>query len=102
MSSEDIYFDIKKPDGTLVYSNVYMQLDNMTDQEAAYYGGVAPYERYMAYPLSQYIIGQSYSLIDRNNIDPKTNKNYIYRVINIPRPFPDNHEEIVCDLVRGT
>lgn len=102
MSSEDIYFDVKKPDGTLVYSNVYMQLDNMSDQESAYYGGEAPYERYMAYPLSQYILGQSYTLIDRNNIDPKTGTNYRYRIINIPRPFPDNHEEIVCDLIRGT
>lgn len=82
--------------------NVYLQLDNMSQQEAAYYGGAAPYQRFMAYSLAPYDLRQSDLLVDLNNIDPKTNASTQYRVINIPEAFPDAHMELVCDLMRGT
>jgi hypothetical protein len=99
--SKDIYVDVKRA-GTTIYSNVYMQLDTMSQQEAAYYGGTEPYERFNAYALSLYDIRQTDLLVDRNNTDPKTSTNYQYRIINIPEFFLDQHGEIVCDLIRGT
>lgn len=83
--------------------NVYLQKDSLSVQEASYYGGAQPYERFQMYTLAIYDIRQLDLLIDLNNIDPKTNTYYHYRTINIPEPFPmDGHMEIVCDLVRGT
>jgi hypothetical protein len=83
-------------------TNVYVQLDNMSQQESAFYGGAAPYQRFQAYTLVTLDMRQSDLLIDLNNIDPKTNTNTQYRVINIPEFYPDGHGEIVCDLMRGT
>lgn len=83
-------------------TNVYIQLDNMSQQEAAYYGGAAPYQRFMAYTLAVYDLRQSDLLVDLSNIDPKTSTNTKYRIINIPEFFPDMHGELVVDLYRGT
>ncbi|SRR5712692_3603497 len=102
--SSDIYVKVSRA-GVPVYGaqNVYLQKDNMSVQEASYYGGASPYERFQMYTLAIYDIRQLDLLIDLNNIDPKTNTYYHYRVINIPENFPmDGHMEIVCDLVRGS
>jgi hypothetical protein len=87
---------------TPTISNIYIQKDNLSVQEASYYGGASPYERFSFYTLATYDIRQTDLLIDTVNIDPKTTKNYQYRVINIPEFFPDMHGELVVDLVRGT
>ena len=101
--SKDIFVNIQRPGASSpVYSNVYVQLDNLSVQEASYYGGAAPYQRFQAYTLANLDLRQSDLLIDRNNIDPKTSTNTHYRIINIPENFPDGHCELVVDLMRGT
>ncbi len=80
-----------------------VQVDNMSMQEAAYYGGVAPYFRYYSYVLSTaYAFQYQDLLIDTTNTDPKTEQLTRYRVINDPEPFPDGHYELVLDKVVGT
>ena len=103
--SKDIFVSAKRA-GTTVISSLYLQLDNMSQQEAAYHGpaqdGAIPYFRYSAYALQNYDIRQGDLLTDLNNIDPKTSAHTLYRVINDPEPFPDEHLELVLDKVRGT
>ena len=83
-------------------TDVSMQEDNLSQQEAAYYGGAGPYFRYMLYPTGIYDIQFQDHLIDNNNTDPKTPSGYReYRVINEPEPFHDSHMEVVADRVRG-
>lgn len=97
--SKDITVSVQRA-GTTVLSGVALQVDNMSAQEASY-GGGSPYERFMAYTTATYDIRQADLLVDSLNIDPKTNKNYQYRVINIPEFYPDAHGELVLDLYRG-
>jgi len=99
--SSDIVVKVLRA-GTVIYPNVSMQKDNMSQQEAAYYGGAAPYQRYAMYPLANLTILQQDLLVDLHNADPKTDTFAQYRVINDPEPFPDNHMELVVDKVRGT
>lgn len=100
MVSSDLYVKVMRA-GIQIHPNVYLQRDNMSQQEAAYYGGASPYMRYMGYMLQNLDIRQSDLLVDLHNIDPKTNALTQYRVINDPEPFPDSHLEIVIDKVRG-
>jgi hypothetical protein len=99
--SRDIYVKVQRA-GVQVYPKVYLQLDNMSNQEATYYGGIAPYMRYWGFPLSNLDIRQGDLCTDLFNIDPRTNALTQYRVINDPEPFPDNHMEIALDKMRGT
>lgn len=101
--SKDIFVKVERG-GSLVAgeTNIFVQLDNMSVQEASYYQGASPYERFQAYTLSTYDIRQLDLLVDLNNIDPKTGTYYRYRTISIPEFFPDGHGELVVDLVRGT
>lgn len=78
-----------------------VQIDNMSQQEAAYYGGAAPYQRYSIYSTVVYDIRQEDLLVDTLNINPKTGALKQYRVINDPEAFPDLHMEFIVDLVRG-
>lgn len=82
-----------------------LQLDNMSQQEAAYYGGAGPYQRfygYFTFLSTQVQLRQNDLLVDLYNQDPNTNYHKQYRIINIPERFPDNHVELVLDLIRGT
>lgn len=99
--SRDIFVSVARA-GTTVISSVYLQIDNMSPIEAAYYGGAAPYFRYEAYALANYDIRQGDLLVDLNNIDPKTSAHTQYRVVNDPEQFPDEHTELIIDRVRGT
>jgi len=98
--SRDIFVSVARA-GTTTIPSLYLQLDTMSQQEAAYYGGAAPYFRYAAYALNNYDIRQGDLLSDLNTIDPKTNAHTQYRVINDPEPFPDEHLELVLDKTRG-
>ena len=98
--SRDIYVKVQRA-GVQVYPKVYLQLDNMSNQEAAYYQGAAPYFRYWGFSLTNLDIRLSDLCIDLNNVDPKTNALTQYRVINDPEPFPDNHMEIALDRMVG-
>jgi hypothetical protein len=82
---------------------IQVRLDNMSMQEAAYYGGAQPYFRYYGIVRTTvYAFLYQDLLIDIKNIDPKTNALTRYRIINIPEPFPDNHYELVLDQAVGT
>lgn len=101
--SSDIFVNVQRASAsTPAISNVYMQLDNLPQQESLYYEGVAPVERFTGYTLGVYDIRQTDILTDTKNIDPKTGTNYQYRVTSIPEFFPDGHGEITLDLLRGT
>lgn len=99
--SQDIVVQVKRA-GLLIYAKVAMQLDDMSQAEASYYGGVAPYQRYNGYILANLDIRQGDLLIDLKNIDPRTAGPIQYRVIESPENFPDQHTELTVDLVRGT
>lgn len=99
--SRDIYVKVQRA-GVQVYPKVYLQLDNLSVQEASYYGGVAPYQRFQCYALTILDLRQGDLLVDLSNVNPVTGTNTQYRIINIPEPFPDSHMELVVDLVRGT
>lgn len=80
-----------------------VQVDNMSMQEAAYYGGTEPYFRYYAFVnTTQYAFLYQDGLQDVSNIDPKTSTFTRYRIINDAEPFPDNHYELVLDRMIGT
>ena len=79
-----------------------VQLDSMNPVEASYYGGAAPYFRYAGYILSSpFDIRQQDLLVDVVNVDPKTQANKQYRIINDPEWFPDGHYELVVDRSDG-
>lgn len=88
--------------GVQVYASVYLQLDNMQNPEATYYGGVAPYSRYWGYSLQTLDVRQADALVDLVNIDPKTGVAVQYRAVTDMENFPDNHGEVVLDKVRGS
>ena len=101
--SNDAYVTVKRggsPVATI--PPFYVQIDNMGQAEAAYYGGAAPYQRYSIYATAIYDLRQEDLLVDIKNTDPKTNALKQYRIINDPEPFPDMHMEMVADRVRGT
>lgn len=101
--STDIYVTVKRGGSAVTTIPAFhIQLDNMSQAEAAYYGGAAPYQRYAAYATVIYDLRQEDLLVDTKNIDPKTNVLKQYRVINDPESFPDTHMEMVVDRVRGT
>lgn len=80
-----------------------MQVDHMSMQESAYYGGVAPYFRFNGYiNTTQYAILYRDLLIDTTNIDPTTNQLTQYRVIAPPEFFVDGHVELILDRVVGS
>jgi hypothetical protein len=99
--STDIYVKVMRA-GAQTYPKVYLQRDNMSNQEAAYYQGTSPYFRYWGFSLINLDIRQGDLCIDLSNIDPKTNALTQYRVINDPEQFVDNHMEIALDKMRGT
>ena len=96
--------------GNVLISNPFAtQIDTMSQEEAAYYGGAAPYMRYHIYVKAPNIFvqgdfQQGDLLIDTNtnDLDPKTELNKRYRIINDPEFFFDGHWEIVGDRVRGS
>lgn len=98
--SRDIYVQVQRA-GVQKYASIYAQLDNLSQQEASYFGGAAPYERFDFYTLGNYDIRQFDLLINLNDIDPLTTAYFQYRVISIPEPFPDNHIELIVDIYRG-
>jgi len=99
--SLDIFVQIRRA-GVQVQAKVAVQLDDMSVQEASYYGGVADYQRYNGYVLANMDIRQGDLLIDLSNVDPRTGSLTQYRVVESSEQFPDQHTELVCDLVRGT
>lgn len=100
--SRDIYVNVTRVGATTpALTNIYMQLDNTPVSELLYYEGVGPVERFTAYTLWTYDIRQTDIITDTTNIDSKTGKNFQYRIITIPEPFPDGHMEMECDLLRG-
>jgi hypothetical protein len=101
--SSDTYMTVKRG-GTPVSTipPFYVQIDNMSMAEAAYYGGASPYQRFAMYTTAIYDLRQEDLLIDTKNIDPKTNTLTQYRVISQPETFPDSHMELAADKVRGT
>ena len=90
--------------GLQMFTNVPAQIDHLSQNEAAYYGGAAPYLRYKVFftTLPFNSVQQGDLLIDQVNIDPFTQTNTHYRVINDPKFLPDGHAEMITDKVRGT
>lgn len=87
--------------GSQVYTNIFLQMDNMGAMESSYYGGAAPYFRYNGYILGNLTLYQGDLLVDLHNSDPKTGSATQYRIIDDPESFPDGHIEISCDRIRG-
>lgn len=87
---------------TIVVSGVNVQLDNFPITEIPYYEGVTRTEPFLGIIFNIYDIRQTDILTDTVNIDPVTNTNYQYRVIDIPAEFPDMHMEVKIDIFRGS
>lgn len=101
--STDAYVTVKRGGKTVEAIPAFpVQIDNMSQQESAFYGGAAPYQRYSIYSTVIYDVRQEDLLVDTQNINPKTGALKQYRVINDPEAFPDLHMEFVVDLYRGT
>jgi hypothetical protein len=82
---------------------VRVQIDLMSQMEAAYYGGEQPYFRYNIFTVGVYPIEQADLLTDTKAIDPVTGTNKQYRVINDPATEQFlSHVEVVADRYRGT
>ncbi len=81
-----------------------VQLDSMSMQEAAYYGGEQPYFRYKAFiNTTQYAFAFRDSLTDVDNVDPVTTTAVKYRIINDPRPSQlANIYALILDKVVGS
>jgi hypothetical protein len=90
------------PVGTVA---IEVQLDLMTQQQAAAYGGAqsgeGPYFRYWGETWDYITLQQGDLLTDSVNLDPTTGVNAKYRIIGAPEPYPDTHTEIVVDRVIG-
>jgi len=86
-------------------SPIWIQLDLMTQQQAAAYGGAsageAPYFRYKGFLPSLVVLAQGDLCTDTINIDPLTGTFKKYRLIGDPNPFPNGHTEIVVDRYIG-
>ncbi len=98
--SQDINVQVKR-NGVQIYPRIAMQLDTLSQMEAAQWGGAAPYFRFNGYILGNYSILQQDLLIDLVNTDPTTNKNKQYRVLNNPvdDSFVDFHQELVLGVL---
>lgn len=81
-----------------------MQLDLMSEAEAAYYGGSQPYFRYHGFVNTrQYNFLYRDLLIDVDNADPLTNGNAQYRIINHPKDSTlSGYRRFALDKVVGT
>lgn len=101
--SSDIFVTVNRAKAPVAgIPAIPVQIDTMSQQEAAYYGGAAPYFRYNIFTHALYDIRYEDLLIDTVNIDPKTSTFKQYRVINDPESFFDQHMEIVADRIVGT
>jgi hypothetical protein len=81
----------------------------LSQQEAAYYGGAAPYFRYQiivkapnTFKFGDFEQGDLLIDTDMNDLDPKTRTNKHYRVISDPKFYFDTHIECIADRMRGT
>jgi hypothetical protein len=90
--------------GVQTYASLAMQLETMSQQQAAYWGGAEPYFRFLGILDGLFDIRPRDLGTDLANTDPETGANKQYRVINTPDDdlFVDGHMELVLDRVRGT
>lgn len=89
--------------GATIAASIPLQIDLMSQQEASFYGGAAPYFRYrgMVQNVTGLNIRPKDLLTDPASIDPDTNAAPMYRVVTA-QCFPDVHWELVLDRARGT
>jgi hypothetical protein len=89
--------------GAAIASDIPLQLDLMSQQEASFYGGAAPYFRY--HGAIQNTTGLDMRpkdlLTNPDAIDPDTSAPPMYRIVT-SQYFPDVHWELVLDRARGT
>jgi hypothetical protein len=101
-----IFANVARAGTTISTTPIEVQLDLMTQQQAAAYGGAqsgeGPYFRYWGATWDYITLQQGDLLTDTTQIDPLTGTYNRYRVIGQPEPYPDTHCELVCDRVIGT
>ncbi|SRR6266568_1854659 len=86
-----------------VAPGIPLQIELMSQQEASFYGGAAPYFRYhgMVQNVTGLDIRPKDLLTDPATIDPDTSAAPMYRVVT-SQYYPDVHWELVLDKARGT
>lgn len=101
-ASGDIMATVLRGGTQQITQHLYVQLDLMSQKEASYHGGEAPYMRYAGYALTAVAMQYRDLLQDEANTDPLSGAKRRYRVISDPEYFPDGHVELVLDRVLGT
>ena len=101
--SSDITATLWRGGNQVTPKGLPFQLDTMSNAEAAYYGGAAPYFRYWAFctQAGSLAFEQGDLLQDTSVIDPATGARKRYRVINDPERFLDRHWELAVDRMVG-
>ena len=100
---KDIYNIIVQRAGTQIGTIQHIQVDVMSQTEAAYYGGAAPYFRYMLHVDGVYDLQYRDLLLDPSTTDPETGASEQYRVINDPVPYSfGDHMKVVADRMVGS
>lgn len=103
--SEYIFANVTRANMLISPMPIEVQLDLMTPQQAAAYGGASagegPYFRYKGITWDSVSFAQGDLLTDIVNTDPLTGTFKKYRIIGKPDPYPDGHTQIAVDEVVG-
>lgn len=107
---QDTYITIYRPDSTVLARHLPVQLVQMSTREVLLHQQVyglrtAAIFRIVTGFNPQYPIQTKDLLVDELNVDPAapagTSGYYRYRVISNPVEEFDDHQEVVCEVVRG-
>lgn len=90
--------------GTVVVSNLVVQIDEKNPMLASEYDRAHPFDVFDGYitylnPLTPIRRGDAW--LDQLNTDPLTGLPVFYQVVSRPEPFPDGHVECVLHIYEG-
>lgn len=88
--------------GTLL-ANQPVQIDEVSWEMGAYYNQSHPYDVFKCFiRYSPFAFQREDLITDTVNIDPLTSALAAYRVVGLPRRFPDGHWELYMNRFAGS
>ena len=95
---------VERPEGTVVATNVPVQIEQAEEYERVDFDGARPYDRFWIYTHQWWpslSIQRRDLLFDLQNTDPETGVSAKYRVAGVVETFAQDHQEMECERVVG-
>ena len=101
----DTTIAIQRPaEGPTIQSGILVQVDQMSDRELHAATQVYDFHGYDGYKISTIDwqvtqIQRGDTLIDERFLNEDTGAYFKYRVVSRPKTFPNDHQEMICEVV---